>query len=150
MYLLGFVILLFVCLLFFRKKEGFMDSDLISIQNDFIQQKTVLDKQVKSMNNILENDVGDKFDLEPILKNMSNKLIALDQDKKEENIALIKKLKILREKTEGIQPLLVEYRIKLKEFSDAKIKTYTVKDFLPETQKLMDSIKKDIELILKD
>jgi hypothetical protein len=127
-----------------------MDSDLISIQNDLIEQKTILDKQIKSLNTILEKEIGDKFELEPILKNMIKKLNALDIDKKEENVSLIKKLKALREKTESIQPFLVQYRIKLKEFSDSKINNYTVKEFLPATQQFMDSIKKDIEEILKD
>jgi len=150
MYLLGFVVLLFIALLFVPRKEGYMDSDLVSIQNDVIKQKTLLDKLVKSLNVILEKDAADKLDLDPLSKNIINKLKTLVDKKAPENVPLIEELMKLKEKTESLQPLIDEYRKKIKELSESKVNSYTMADVLPETQKRMEAIKKDIERILKD
>ena len=150
MYLLGFVVLLFIALLFVTRKEGYMDSDLVSIQNDVIKQKTLLDKLVKSLNVILEKDAADKLDLDPLSKNIINKLKTLVDKKAPENVPLIEELMKLKEKTESLQPLIDEYRKKIKELSESKVNSYTMADVLPETQKRMEAIKKDIERILKD
>ena len=150
MYLLGFVVLLFIALLFVPRKEGYMDSDLVSIQNDVIKQKTLLDKLVKSLNVILEKDAADKLDLDPLSKNILNKLKTLVDKKAPENVPLIEELMKLKEKTESLQPLIDEYRKKIKELSESKVNSYTMADVLPETQKRMEAIKKDIERILKD
>jgi hypothetical protein len=150
MYLLGFVVLLFIALLFVPRKEGYMDSDLVSIQNDVIKQKTLLDKLVKSLNVILEKDAADKLDLDPLSKNIINKLKTLVDKKAPENVPLIEELMKLKEKTESLQPLIHEYRKKIKELSESKVNSYTMADVLPETQKRMEAIKKDIERILKD
>jgi len=150
MYLLGFVVLLFIALLFVPRKEGYMDSDLVSIQNDVIKQKTLLDKLVKSLNVILEKDVADKLDLDPLSVNIINKLKTLVDKKTPENVPLIEELMKLKEKTENLQPLINEYRKKIKELSESKVNNFTMADVLPETQKRMEDIKKDIERILKD
>jgi hypothetical protein len=150
MYLLGFVVLLFIALFFVPHKEGYMDSDLVSIQNDVIKQKTLLDKLVKSLNVILEKDASDKLDVDPLSLNIINKLKTLIDKKAPENVPLIEELMKLKEKTEGLQPLINEYRKKIKELSESKVNSYTLADVLPETQKRMEDIKKDIERILKD
>ena len=67
-----------------------------------------------------------------------------------ENVPLIEELMKLKEKTESLQPLIDEYRKKIKELSESKVNSYTMADVLPETQKRMEAIKKDIERILKD
>uniref|UniRef100_A0A6C0HNG1 Uncharacterized protein n=1 Tax=viral metagenome TaxID=1070528 RepID=A0A6C0HNG1_9ZZZZ len=150
MYLLGFVVLLFIALLFVPRKEGYMDSDLVSIQNDVIKQKTLLDKLVKSLNVILEKDAADKLDVDPLSVNIINKLKTLVDKKTPENVPLIEELMKLKEKTESLQPLINEYRKKIKELSESKVNNFTMADVLPETQKRMEDIKKDIERILKD
>jgi chromosome condensin MukBEF ATPase and DNA-binding subunit MukB len=150
MYLLGFVVLLFIALLFVPRKEGYMDSDLVSIQNDVIKQKTLLDKLVKSLNVILEKDVADKLDVDPLSLNIINKLKTLIDKRTPENVPLIEELMKLKEKTESLQPLINEYRKKIKELSETKVNSFTMADVLPETQKRMEDIKKDIERILKD
>jgi hypothetical protein len=150
MYLLGFVVLLFIALLFVPRKEGYMDSDLVSIQNDVIKQKTLLDKLVKSLNVILEKDVADKLDVDPLSLNIINKLKTLMDKRTPENVPLIEELMKLKEKTESLQPLITEYRKKIKELSETKVNSFTMADVLPETQKRMEDIKKDIERILKD
>ena len=150
MYLLGFVVLLFIALLFVPRKEGYMDSDLVSIQNDVIKQKTLLDKLVKSLNVILEKDAADKLDVDPLSLNIINKLKTLIDKKTPENVPLIEELMKLKEKTESLQPLINEYRKKIKELSESKVNNFTMADVLPETQKRMEDIKKDIERILKD
>jgi len=150
MYLLGFVVLLFIVLLFVPRKEGYMDSDLVSIQNDVIKQKTLLDKLVKSQNVILEKDAADKLDVDPLSLNIINKLKTLVDKKAPENVPLIEELMKLKEKTESLQPLINEYRKKIKELSETKVNSFTMADVLPETQKRMEDIKKDIERILKD
>jgi hypothetical protein len=150
MYLLGFVVLLFIALLFVPRKEGYMDSDLVSIQNDVIKQKTLLDKLVKSLNVILEKDAADKLDVDPLSVNIINKLKTLIDKKAPENVPLIEELMKLKEKTESLQPLINEYRKKIKELSETKVNSFTMADVLPETQKRMEDIKKDIERILKD
>ena len=150
-YLLAFVVILFVCLLFVKTKEGYMDSELIAIQNDFIQQKSNLDKQVKALAQLIDDDPEKQFVLESILKKMTNKLQTLIADGKPENVDLIKQLKALKEKTEKIPPSVKLYKDELKKFSDSKIEEkVSVKSFLPNLQKLMDDIKKDIQTILKD
>ena len=150
MYLLGFVVLLFIALLFVPRKEGYMDSDLVSIQNDVIKQKTLLDKLVKSLNVILEKDAADKLDVDPLSKNIIQKLKMLIEKQTPENVPLIEELMKLKEKTESLQPLINEYRKKIKELSESKVNSFTMADVLPETQKRMEDIKKDIERILKD
>ena len=150
MYLLGFVILLFIALLFVPRKEGYMDSDLVSIQNDVIKQKTLLDKLVKSFNVILEKDAADKLDVDPLSKNIIQKLKLLIEKQTPENVPLIEQLMLLKEKTESLQPLINEYRKKIKELSESKVNSFTMADVLPETQKRMEDIKKDIEKLLKD
>jgi len=150
MYLLGFVVLLFIALLFVPRKEGYMDSDLVSIQNDVIKQKTLLDKLVKSLNVILEKDAADKLDVDPLSLNIINKLKTLIDNRTPENVPLIEELMKLKEKTESLQPLITEYRKKIKELSETKVNSFTMADVLPETQKRMEDIKKDIERILKD
>lgn len=150
MYLLGFVILLFIALLFVPRKEGYMDSDLVSIQNDVIKQKTLLDKLVKSFNVILEKDAADKLDVDPLSKNIIQKLKMLIEKQTPENVPLIEQLMLLKEKTESLQPLIAEYRKKIKELSESKVNSYTMADVLPETQKRMEDIKKHIEKLLKD
>lgn len=150
MYLLGFVILLFIALLFVPRKEGYMDSDLVSIQNDVIKQKTLLDKLVKSFNVILEKDAADKLDIDPLSKNIIQKLKLLIEKKTPENTPLIEQLMLLKEKTENLQPLITEYRKKIKELSESKVNNFTMADVLPETQKRIEDIKKDIEKLLKD
>lgn len=150
MYLLGFVILLFIALLFVPRKEGYMDSDLVSIQNDVIKQKTLLDKLVKSFNVILEKDAADKLDVDPLSKNIIQKLKMLIEKQTPENVPLIEQLMLLKEKTESLKPLIDEYRKKIKELSESKVNSFTMADVLPETQKRMEDIKKDIEKLLKD
>ena len=150
MYLLGFVILLFIALLFVPRKEGYMDSDLVSIQNDVIKQKTLLDKLVKSFNVILEKDAADKLDVDPLSKNIIQKLKLLIDKRTPENVPLIEQLMLLKEKTENLKPLIDEYRKKIKELSESKVNNFTMADVLPETQKRMEDIKKDIEKLLKD
>ena len=150
MYLLGFVILLFIALLFVPRKEGYMDSDLVSIQNDVIKQKTLLDKLVKSFNVILEKDAADKLDVDPLSKNIIQKLKLLIEKQTPENVPLIEQLMLLKEKTESLKPLIDEYRKKIKELSESKVNSFTMADVLPETQKRMEDIKKDIEKLLKD
>ena len=150
MYLLGFVILLFIALLFVPRKEGYMDSDLVSIQNDVIKQKTLLDKLVKSFNVILEKDAADKLDVDPLSKNIIQKLKLLIEKQTPENVPLIEQLMLLKEKTESLKPLIDEYRKKIKELSESKVNSFTMADVLPETQKKMEEIKKDIEKLLKD
>ena len=150
MYLLGFVILLFIALLFVPRKEGYMDSDLVSIQNDVIKQKTLLDKLVKSFNVILEKDAADKLDVDPLSKTIIQKLKLLIEKQTPENVPLIEQLMLLKEKTESLKPLIDEYRKKIKELSESKVNSFTMADVLPETQKKMEDIKKDIEKLLKD
>jgi len=150
MYLLGFVILLFIALLFVPRKEGYMDSDLVSIQNDVIKQKTLLDKLVKSFNVILEKDAADKLDVDPLSKNIIQKLKLLIDKRTPENVPLIEQLMLLKEKTENLKPLIDEYRKKIKEMTESKVNSFTMADVLPETQKRMEDIKKDIEKLLKD
>lgn len=67
-----------------------------------------------------------------------------------ENVPLIEELKKMKEKTESLQPLINDYRKKIKELSESKVNNYKMTDVLPETQKKMEDIKKDIERILKD
>ena len=150
MYLLGFVVLLFIALLFVPRKEGYMDSDLVSIQNDVIKQKTLLDKLVKSLNVILEKDASNKLDVDPLSKNIIKKLKMLIEKQTPENVPLIEELMLLKEKTESIKPYIDEYRKKIKELSESKVNNFTMADVLPETQKRMEDIKKDIEKLLKD
>lgn len=150
MYLLGFVVLLFIALLFVPRKEGYMDSDLVSIQNDVIKQKTLLDKLVKSFNVILEKDAADKLDVDPLSKNIIKKLKILIEKQTPENVPLIEELMLLKEKTESIKPFIDEYRKKIKELSESKVNNFTMADVLPQTQKRMEDIKKDIEKLLKD
>ena len=149
--LLVLVILLFLSLLFFRMKEGFMDSEVMGIQTDITQQKTIVDKKKASMDVLLEKDAADKLDLEPIMEKIIKKIQALDLDKNEQNVMLIKELKALRVKTEELTPLMDKYRNELKKFSDSKLSdAMTVKDFLPTTQTFIAGLQKDIEKILKD
>ncbi len=132
-------------------KEGFMDSEVMGIQTDITQQKTIVDKKKASMDVLLEKDAADKLDLEPIMEKIVKKLQALDLDKNEQNVMLIKELKALRVKTEELTPLMDKYRNELKKFSDSKLSdVITVKDFLPTTQTFIAGLQKDIEKILKD
>jgi hypothetical protein len=128
-----------------------MDSDVGSIQNDLIQQKTILDKQATSMKNLLEKDPDEVLDFDPILKKIVQKLQTLDKDKKEENISLTKQLKDLRQKLQSFPDLIKQYRAEVKKFSTIKLNEgMTVQEFLPSSQKFLETIKKDIEKILKD
>ncbi len=128
-----------------------MDSDVVSIQNELIQQKTILDKQATSMKNLLEKDPDEVFDIDPILKKIVQKIQTLDKDKKEENIGLTKQLKDLRQKLYSFPELIKQYRAEVKKFSNLKLNEgMTVQEFLPSSQKFLETIKKDIEKILKD
>jgi hypothetical protein len=153
-YLLGIVILLFICLLFFRSKEGFMDSDVMAIQTDITQQKSVIDKHFDAMNMLLKIDPSknpsEAFDVEPILKKIIQKLKDLDKDKKEENVAIMNQLKALRQKIETMPPMIEKYRTEVKKFSNSKIDEMPVNQFLPSTQQFMEGLKADIAKILKD
>ncbi len=151
-YLLALVVLLFLCLLLFRIKEGFMDSDVMAIQTDVTQQKTVVDKQIEAMNRLLKIDPNDPeaFDVEPILKKVIKKLKDLDKDKKEENVAIMNQLKALRQKIETMPPMIEKYRTEVKKFSDTKLDQMTVNQFLPSSQQFMEGLKADLEKILKD
>ena len=154
--LLGVVILLFLCMVMFRTQEGFMDSDVMAIQTDITQQKAVVDKQIAAFNMLLKldpnKDPNDTFDVEPILKKVVTKLQTLDKDKKEENVALMDQLKLLRKKIEEVPPLIEKYRTEVKKFSNTKIEqtTTTVGQFLPESKKMIEGLKADIDKILKD
>jgi fatty acid-binding protein DegV len=99
---------------------------------------------------ILEKDVADKLDVDPLSLNIINKLKTLIDKRTPENVPLIEELMKLKEKTESLQPLINEYRKKIKELSETKVNSFTMADVLPETQKRMEDIKKDIERILKD
>jgi hypothetical protein len=151
-YLLALVVLLFLCLLLFRIKEGFMDSDVMAIQTDITQQKSVVDKQIEAMNRLLKIDPNDPeaFDVEPILKKVIKKLKDLDKDKKEENVAIMNQLKALRQKIETMPPMIEKYRTEVKKFSDTKLDQMTVNQFLPSSQQFMEGLKADLEKILKD
>ncbi len=154
--LLGIVILLFLCTVMFRTQEGFMDSDVMAIQTDITQQKAVIDKQIAAFNMLLKldpnKDPNDTFDIEPILKKVVTKLQTLDKDKKEENVALMGQLKLLRKKIEEVPPLIEKYRTEVKKFSNTKMDqtTTTVGQFLPESKKMIEVLKADIDKILKD
>jgi len=152
--LLGIVILLFLCLVMFRSQEGFMDSDVMAIQTDITQQKAVVDKQIAAFNMLLKldptKDPNDTFDVEPILKKVITKLQALDKDKKEENVALMDQLKLLRKKIESVPPLIEKYRDEVKKFSNTKMEQTTIGQFLPDSKKMMEGLKADIDKILKD
>jgi hypothetical protein len=154
--LLGIVILLFLCMVMFRTQEGFMDSDVMAIQTDITQQKAVVDKQIAAFNMLLKldpnKDPNDTFDVEPILKKVVTKLQTLDKDKKEENVALMGQLKLLRKKIEEVPPLIEKYRTEVKKFSNTKMDqtTTTVGQFLPESKKMIEGLKADIDKILKD
>jgi len=154
--LLGIVILLFLCMMMFRTQEGFMDSDVMAIQTDITQQKAVVDKQIAAFNMLLKldpnKDPNDTFDVEPILKKVVAKLQTLDKDKKEENVALMGQLKLLRKKIEEVPPLIEKYRTEVKKFSNTKMDqtTTTVGQFLPESKKMIEGLKADIDKILKD
>lgn len=151
-YLFAFVVLLFLCLLMFRIQEGFMDSDVMAIQTDITQQKSVVDKQIEAMTRLLKIDPNDpeSFDVEPILKKVIQKLKDLDKDKKEENVAIMNQLKALRQKIETMPPMIEKYRTEVKKFSNSKIDQMTVNQFLPSSQKFMEGLKADLEKILKD
>jgi hypothetical protein len=132
-------------------KEGFMDSEVMGIQTDLTAQKTILDKKTTSMNVLLEKDVADKFDMQPIMEKIIKKLKALDLEKKDEHKELIKELKALQVKTEELTPYMDKYRNEVKKFSDTKLGgSIMVKDFLPTTQTFVAGLQKDIEKILKD
>ena len=152
--LLGIVILLFLCMVMFRTQEGFMDSDVMAIQTDITQQKAVVDKQIAAFNMLLKldpnKDPNDTFDVEPILKKVITKLQTLDKDKKEENVALMDQLKLLRKKIESVPPLIEKYRTEVKKFSNTKMDQTTVGQFLPDSKKMMEGLKADIDKILKD
>ena len=153
--LLGVVVLLFLGLLFFRKKEGFMDSDIMSIQTDVTQQKAALDKHLTAFNMLMktdpEKDPNDTFDLQPTIKKIILKLQALDVDKKETDKPLVEQLQSLRKKMEDVPPLIEKYRSEVNKFSDVSINEHmTVKQFLPKTQKFMEGLKEDLAKILKD
>ena len=154
--LLGIVILLFLCMVMFRTQEGFMDSDVMAIQTDITQQKAVIDKQIAAFNMLLKldpnKDPNDTFDIEPILKKVVTKLQTLDKEKKAENVALMDQLKLLRKKIEEVPPLIEKYRTEVKKFSNTKMDqtTTTVGQFLPESKKMIEVLKADIDKILKD
>ncbi len=151
-YIFAFVVLLFLCLLMFRIQEGFMDSDVMAIQTDITQQKSVVDKQIEAMTRLLKIDPTDPetFDVEPVLKKVIQKLKDLDKDKKEENVAIMNQLKALRQKIETMPPMIEKYRTEVKKFSNSKIDQMTVNQFLPSSQKFMEGLKADIDKILKD
>jgi hypothetical protein len=151
-YLFAFVVLLFLCLLMFRIQEGFMDSDVMAIQTDITQQKSVVDKQIEAMTRLLKIDPTDPetFDVDPVLKKVIQKLKDLDKDKKEENVAIMNQLKALRQKIETMPPMIEKYRTEVKKFSNSKIDQMTVNQFLPSSQKFMEGLKADIDKILKD
>jgi hypothetical protein len=138
----------------FRSQEGFMDSDVMAIQTDITQQKAVVDKQIAAFNMLLKldptKDPNDTFDVEPILKKVITKLQALDKDKKEENVALMDQLKLLRKKIESVPPLIEKYRDEVKKFSNTKMEQTTIGQFLPDSKKMMEGLKADIDKILKD
>jgi len=138
----------------FRNQEGFMDSDVMAIQTDITQQKAVVDKQIAAFNTLLKldptKDPNDTFDVEPILKKVITKLQTLDKDKKEENVALMDQLKLLRKKIESVPPLIEKYRAEVKKFSNTKMEQTTVGQFLPDSKKMMEGLKADIDKILKD
>ena len=152
--LLGVVILLFLCTVMFRTQEGFMDSDVMAIQTDITQQKAVVDKQIAAFNMLMKldptKDPNDTFDVEPILKKVITKLQTLDKDKKEENVALMDQLKLLRKKIEEVPPLIEKYRTEVKKFSNTKMEKTTVGQFLPDSKKMIEGLKADIDKILKD
>ena len=152
--LLGGVILLFLCTVMFRTQEGFMDSDVMAIQTDITQQKAVVDKQIAAFNMLMKldpnKDPNDTFDVEPILKKVITKLQTLDKDKKEENVALMDQLKLLRKKIEEVPPLIEKYRTEVKKFSNTKMEKTTVGQFLPDSKKMIEGLKADIDKILKD
>ena len=83
-------------------------------------------------------------------KNIIQKLKLLIEKQTPENVPLIEQLMLLKEKTESLKPLIDEYRKKIKELSESKVNSFTMADVLPETQKKMEDIKKDIEKLLKD
>jgi hypothetical protein len=138
----------------FRSQEGFMDSDVMAIQTDITQQKAVVDKQIAAFNMLLKldpnKDPNDTFDVEPILKKVITKLQSLDKDKKAENVALMDQLKLLRKKIESVPPLIEKYRDEVKKFSNTKMEQTTVGQFLPDSKKMMEGLKADIDKILKD
>jgi hypothetical protein len=140
----------------FRTQEGFMDSDVMAIQTDITQQKAVIDKQIAAFNMLLKldpnKDPNDTFDIEPILKKVVTKLQTLDKEKKAENVALMDQLKLLRKKIEEVPPLIEKYRTEVKKFSNTKMDqtTTTVGQFLPESKKMIEVLKADIDKILKD
>jgi hypothetical protein len=136
----------------FRIQEGFMDSDVMAIQTDITQQKSVVDKQIEAMTRLLKIDPTDPetFDVEPVLKKVIQKLKDLDKDKKEENVAIMNQLKALRQKIETMPPMIEKYRTEVKKFSNSKIDQMTVNQFLPSSQKFMEGLKADIDKILKD
>jgi hypothetical protein len=61
-------------------------------------------------------------------------------------------LKLLRKKIESVPPLIEKYRDEVKKFSNTKMEqtTTTVGQFLPESKKMMEGLKADIDKILKD
>ena len=136
----------------FRIQEGFMDSDVMAIQTDITQQKSVVDKQIEAMTRLLKIDPNDPetFDVEPVLKKVIQKLKDLDKDKKEENVAIMNQLKALRQKIETMPPMIEKYRTEVKKFSNSKIDQMTVNQFLPSSQQFMEGLKADLEKILKD
>ena len=136
----------------FRIQEGFMDSDVMAIQTDITQQKSVVDKQIEAMTRLLKIDPTDPetFDVEPVLKKVIQKLKDLDKDKKEENVAIMNQLKALRQKIETMPPMIEKYRTEVKKFSNSKIDQMTVNQFLPSSKQFMEGLKADLEKILKD
>ena len=136
---------------FLELREGYMDSDVMSIQNDLTLQKVLVEKQLKAMNTVVEKEPDDTVDIAPILKKMVTKLQTLVKEGKPENAALIQQLKDLRQKTENLPPMMETYRNEVKKFSGTKLnEAMTVKDFLPATQSLLEGLQKDVEKMLKE
>ena len=149
--LLGLAVLLLLASVFLELREGYMDSDVMSIQNDLTLQKVLVDKQLKAMNTVVEKEPDDTVDIAPILKKMVTKLQTLVKEGKPENAALIQQLKDLRQKTENLPPMMETYRNEVKKFSGTKLnEAMTVKEFLPATQSLLEGLKKDVEKMLKE
>ena len=149
--LLGLAVLLLMASVFLELREGYMDSDVMSIQNDLTLQKVLVDKQLKAMNTVVEKEPDDTVDIAPILKKMVTKLQTLVKEGKPENAALIQQLKDLRQKTENLPPMMETYRNEVKKFSGTKLnEAMTVKEFLPATQSLLEGLKKDVEKMLKE
>ena len=149
--LLGIAVLLLFISVFLPPREGYMDSDVMSIQNDLTLQKVLVDKQLNAMNLIVEKEPDDTVDIGPILKKMVTKLQTLVKEGKPENAQLIQQLKDLRQKTEQLPPIIETYRNEVKKFSGTKLnEAMTVKDFLPATQSFIEGLKKDAKKILEE